>query len=106
MNAYFHVYKTGKLTVVGFEARHLADPQCQDACRDELQYLTQSHGCKILVVDLMEVSAVNSWVLGILAALQKRGVEVELYHPSPEIRKILVTTHMGDHLHVRHDTQR
>lgn len=106
MIAYFHVYKTGKLTVVGFEAKHLADPECQEACRNELQSLTESHGCKILVVDLMEVSAVNSWVLGILAALQKRGIEVELYHPSPEIRKILVTTHMRDHLHVRHDTQR
>jgi hypothetical protein len=74
VNPYFHVYKTGKLTVVGFEAKHLSEPQCQAACRDQLLRLTGSHACKTLVVDLMDVSVVSSWVIGVLAAVKKYGL--------------------------------
>ena len=87
-------------------AKHLSDPGCQTACRDELLRLIEDHPCEVLVVDLMEVSVVTSWVIGILAALKKHGIDVELYHPSPVIREILGTTHLDDFLHVRHDTPR
>src|SRR5258708_2834908 len=94
MNRYFHVYKTGKLTVVGFDAKHLSDPRCQIACRDELLRLIDHHTCEVLLVDLMEVWVVTSWVIGILAVVKKHGIDVELYHPSPVIREILGTTHL------------
>lgn len=106
MNPYFHVYKTGKLTVVGFDAMHLSEPRCQSACRDELLRLIEDHSCEVLVVDLMEVTVVTSWVIGILAAVKKYAIDVELYHPSPVIREILRKTHLDDLLHVRHDTVR
>ena len=106
MSAYFHIYKTGKLTVIGFDAKHLAEAQCQIACRDELLVLMDNHDCQALVVDLMDVAVVNSWVIGILAAVKRHGVDVELYHPSPEIRGILRTTHLDELLHVRHDLAR
>lgn len=106
MDAYFHVYKTGRLTVVGFDARHLADPQCQESCCDEMLRLIEDHSCEFLVVDLMDVSLVTSWVIGILAAVKKHGIRVELYHPSPVIREILSTTHLDDLLHIRHDVAR
>jgi anti-anti-sigma regulatory factor len=103
MDRYFHVYKAGKLTVIGFDARHLSDPLCQDACRNRLLELIDAHDCEILVVDLMEVTPVTSWVIGVLAAVRRRGTGVELYHPSPVIREILETTHMNQILHIRHD---
>jgi anti-anti-sigma factor len=106
MNRHFHVYKTGRLTVVGFAARHLAEPEYRVACRDELLRLIDEHSCEVLVVDLMEVDIVSSWVLGILAAVRSHGIDVELYHPSPEIREILAITHLDDLLHVRHDAER
>lgn len=103
MNRHFYVYKTGRLTVIGFAARHLAEPESRVACRDELLRLIDEHACEVLVVDLMDVDIVSSWVLGILAAVRSHGIDVELYHPSPEIREILAVTHLDDLLHVRHD---
>ena len=103
MHRYFHVYKVGRLTVIGFEALHLADPKVQAACRDHLLQLITDHTCEVLVVDLMGVTLVTSWVLGILAAVKSHGITVELYHPSPVIRDVLHTTRMNEILHVRHE---
>src|SRR5687768_4893886 len=55
MSRYFHVYKAGRLTVIGFEGRHLADPRCQVECREELLRVVNAHACEVLVVDLMDV---------------------------------------------------
>jgi anti-anti-sigma factor len=98
----FHVYKQGKLTVIGFDGRTLRDASQADVARDGLLELIQHHDCQVLVVDLMDVEVVSSWILGILAAIKQCGVDVELYHPSPEIRDVLSVTHLDSMLHVRH----
>lgn len=99
----FHIYKTGTLTVIGFDGRGLNDPAGVETCRDRLLRLIDEHDCQVLVVDLMDVGIVSSWVLGILAAVKRHGVQVELYHPSAEIRAVLSMTHLDDLLHIRHD---
>jgi anti-anti-sigma factor len=98
-----HVYKTGKLTVIGFDGRQLNDAHHVGRCRDELLELIDHHDCQVLVVDLSEVGLVSSWILGILAAIRQHGVAVELYHPSPDMRGVLSMTHLDDLLHVRHE---
>lgn len=103
MNSMFHVYKAGRMTVIGFDGRGLRDPLTAAACQEGLLQLIDQHECEVLVVDLMDVSVVSSWILGILAAVKSRGVQVELYHPSAEIRDVLSTTHLDELLHVRHD---
>lgn len=99
----FHVFKTGKLTVIGFDGRWLSDPSAAQECREKLLSLIDEHDCEVLVVDLMDVGVVSSWVLGILAAVKSHGVQVELYHPSGEIRNVLSTTHLDELLHIRHE---
>ena len=96
----------GRLTVNRIRGRHLAEPKVQEACRRSISELIDDHTCEILAVDLMDVTPITSWVLGILAAVRRRGIAVELYHPSAVIREILQTTHMNDILHVRHDEAR
>lgn len=98
-----HVYKTGKLTVIGFDGRQLNDTHHVGRCRDELLELIDHHDCQVLVVDLSEVGLVSSWILGILAAIRQRGVSVELYHPSPDMRGVLSMTHLDELLHIRHE---
>jgi anti-anti-sigma factor len=98
-----HVYKRGKLTVIGFDGRQLNDAHHVGQCRDELLDLIEHHDCQMLVVDLSEVGLVSSWILGILAAIRQRGVSVELYHPSPDMRGVLSMTHLDELLHVRHE---
>lgn len=100
----FHVYDAGKTTVIGFDGRQLNDARGATMCRDELLNLVDNHDCQMLVVDLSEVEVVSSWILGILAAIRRTGVDVELYHPTPGMRGVLSVTHLDDLLHVRHDS--
>jgi anti-anti-sigma factor len=102
----FHVFETGHTTVVGFDGRSLNDARVASRCRDELLNLVDSHNCQFLVVDLSEVEVISSWILGILAAIRRKGVDVELYHPSPGMRGVLSVTHLDDLLHVRHEPNR
>jgi anti-anti-sigma factor len=97
----FYVFKTGKLTVIGFTARDVVRPEHVDACRNRLLQLVNEHACQELVVDLYELPIVSSWILGILASIQVRGVRVELYHPSREIRDMLKVTHLDSLLGIR-----
>lgn len=104
MHAGFHVYKKGKLTVIGFDGRYLNEPRRISECRDQLLELVDHHECQMLVVDLTEVDLVSSWILGILAAIHQHGVRVDLYHPSRDIRGVLSVTHLDQLLHVRHES--
>ena len=98
---FFHVYKTGPLTVVGFQGKHLSEPRAVDECRDALLALVGSDVCQMLVVDLEEVGVVSSWVLGILASVQQQGIEVHIYHPASDMHGVLKATHLDKLLDVR-----
>lgn len=97
----FHIYHTGPFTVIGFDGRDLNSPETGEQIRENLLELIDDSRCQILVVDMREVDIIGSWILGLFAALRARGVCVELYHPMPEIRRILQTTHLDQMLHVR-----
>ena len=98
---HFHIFKKGRLTVVGFEGKKLSNFSTIMECRDGLLSLADHPECEILVVDLMDVEVVSSWLLGVLAAVQQREVEVHLYHPSPEIRGVLDVTQFVKLMKVR-----
>jgi anti-sigma B factor antagonist len=97
----FHVYKSGRMTVIGFDGKYIIDPLHSDSIREHLLAMIERCDCEILVVDLLEVGVVSSWILGILTAIQKTGVQVELYHPSKEMQDVLDVTHLSSYLHVR-----
>jgi anti-sigma B factor antagonist len=97
----FHVYKNGRLTVIGFEGRHLEDPDAAELIRERLLGLVDRNDCEVLVVDLLDVQLISSWILGVLASVGSHKIAVELYHPSPEICGVLDMTHLDRVLHVR-----
>ena len=96
----FYTYKTGPLTIIGFDGRHLTG-QNPERYQEALRSLLNQNLCEILVVDLMDVPVVRSWVLGILIALHKQGIRVELYHPTLTMREVLENTHLDTILHIR-----
>jgi anti-anti-sigma regulatory factor len=98
---FFHLYKTGKLTVIGFDGKHLADPDVATDVRDSLLELLKCSPCQLLAVDLMEVELVSSWILGILAAVHQSGINVQLYHPNAHLQEVLETTRLDSILPVR-----
>src|SRR5262245_36291232 len=98
---HLHVFKAGRLTIVGFTATHALSPEHVDDGRLQLEQLAEQHGCEELVVDVYDLPIVSSWILGLLAHLQRSGIHVHLYHPSREIREILRVTHLDEVLDVR-----
>jgi anti-anti-sigma factor len=98
---YLHVFKVGRLTIVGFTAIDALRPEHVDECRKRLEQLVDEHGCQELIVDLYELPIVSSWILGMLAYLQKSGLRVHLYHPEAEIRDVLRATHLDQIMDVR-----
>lgn len=98
---YFHVFKQGKLTVIGFEGKHLANsPRAADCVRNLLQILEET-GCRVLVVDLMQLEIVSSWILGVLATVRRCGIKVHVYHPSLEICDVLHATRFDELFSIR-----
>ena len=85
-NPFFHVFKHGRLTVIGFDARHVDSPAAAPQCQQELLDLVDDEACDILAVELMGLGVVSSWILGILAAVRARGIEIHLYHPTGELK--------------------
>ncbi len=98
---YFHVYKQGALTIIGFDGKHLASTDDAPDVRESLLSLLGQTECQTLVVDLMEVPIVSSWILGILAAVHQGGIDVQLYHPNSALQDVLETTRLDSVLHVR-----
>ncbi|MGE5191363.1 MAG: STAS domain-containing protein [Deltaproteobacteria bacterium] len=98
---YLYVFKTSRRTIVGFTATVALCPEHVDDCRKRLEQLADEPGCHELVVDLDELPIVSSWILGMLACLQRSGTRVHLYHPSAEIREVLRVTRLDEILNVR-----
>jgi len=98
---YFHVYKQGALTIIGFDGKHLANTDHASDVRQSLMSLLGQTDCQTLVVDLMEVPIVSSWILGILAAVHQSGIDVQLYHPNKALQDVLETTRLDSVLNVR-----
>lgn len=96
------VYKAGPVTVVGFGGRDVFDDTNVAACRDEMMALIDEHKCTQMHVDLTGVRLVPSGLLGLLATIRRRDIEVHLYNPSPDVRDVLAVTNL-DKLMPIHD---
>jgi len=96
------LYQTGELTVIGFGGREVIDDMNVAECRDELLDIIQTHNCLVLAFDLTRVRLIPSGLLGLLASIRKKGIEVHLYNPSADIREVLEITKLDQVLQM-HD---
>lgn len=97
-----HVYKAGPETVVGFAGQDVLDDANVAECRDQVMALIDEHECKTMHVDLTGVRLVPSGLLGLLATIRRREIEVHLYNPSDDVREVLGVTNL-DKLMPIHD---
>jgi anti-anti-sigma factor len=98
------VYDVGPTTVVGFGGRDILDDMNVAVCRDELLVLIDRNDCKTLAVDLTGVRLMPSGLLGLLTSIRRRGIDVHLYNPSPDVREVLSVTNL-DKLMPVHDVE-
>lgn len=96
-----NVYEAGETTVVGFGGREVPDETCLAEYREQLAELTERHCCHTLTVDLTGVKRVPSGLLGLLVSIQRRGLRIELFNPSKDIRDVLETTRLATLFDVR-----
>jgi anti-anti-sigma factor len=94
------VYEAGALTVVGFGGREILDFVSVAECRDELQELMSEHDCRSLAFDLTGVRIVPSGLLGLLASIHRKGVEIHLYNANEDVREVLEITKLDRVLHL------
>lgn len=89
------VYAAGKLTVVGFGGRNLLDQVNLSDCRTEVLDLVRENDCEVLAFDLTGVAVIPSGLLGLLASLRQRSIEIHLYNPSESVRDVLEVTKLN-----------
>ena len=97
-----HIYEEGAVSVIGFAGRDVLDDVNVAICRDEMLALVDRTHCTKLAVDLTGVKLVPSGLLGLLASIRRRGVDVHLYNPSHDVREVLSVTNL-DRLMPVHD---
>ena len=98
------VYQAGELTVLGFGGREVIDDMNVAEYRDELLEIIRANNCQVLAFDLTRVRLIPSGLLGLLASIRKKGIEVHLYNPSADIREVLEITKLDQVLQM-HDLE-
>ena len=88
------IYRSGPLTVVGFGDRNALDISVV-ACQNELARIVRESSCHTLAVDLTGVRLVASGMLGVFASIQRRGIRVLLFNPSPDLTEVLEITKLN-----------
>ena len=69
--------------------------------RSQLDELISEQQCRTLAINMSSVTLLPSSFLGVLIALCKGGVRVELVHPSPTVREALQVTKLDQFFVVR-----
>ena len=96
-----HVYQSGELTVVGFGGVDVPGEVSVAAYRDQLYELIDQCDCKAIAFDLTGVTMMPSGMLGLMASLNNRGLTVELFNASVDVRDVLEVTGLDRLLHLR-----
>lgn len=85
------VYRSGPLTVIGFGDRNALDLSVGN-CQNEIAQVLRDAACHTLAIDMTGVRLVASGMLGVFASIQRRGVKVLLFNPSPDLLEVLEIT--------------
>jgi anti-sigma B factor antagonist len=94
------VYEAGKLTVLGFGGKAILTEINIAGVRDEIVEVLDQYECEVLAFDLTGVKFLPSGLLGLLASLNRKGMQVHLYNPSQDVREALAVTKLATILEV------
>lgn len=96
-----HVYQSGELTVVGFGGVDVPGEVSVAAYREQLYELVDQCDCKTIAFDLTGVKMMPSGMLGLMVSLKNRGLSVELFNASSDVRDVLQVTGLDRLLQLR-----
>lgn len=96
--------RQGRRAVVGFNSLAIPDEMCIANYRQQLLTYIQEANCDVMAFELAGIKMLPSGMLGLLVTLQKRGVQIELLNPIPDIVEVLRITRLDSLLTVRRTT--
>ena len=97
-----NVYTKDELTLVTFEdTGYLGGHSFMGQAAERLEGIVETHDSKLLVLDLKEITALPSYLLGVLVSLKNRGVEIRLFNVTVDVRLILETMNLDTHFDLR-----
>jgi hypothetical protein len=85
----------GQRAIVGFNSTAVPDEICVAAYRNQLMAYCQDHDCTSMAFNLIGVKILPSGMLGLLVSLKKKGLNIELLNPSPDIVEVLRITKLS-----------
>ena len=97
---YFTVRESGALSVVQFRLAITAPSTVSDHVQKEITEFVARNDCQKLVFDLSATAYLPSNVIGILAVLSVRGVEVHLANASADIVNVMEVMGLNKRIHV------
>jgi hypothetical protein len=86
--------RNGCCTIVKFTNKEIPDDFCMAKYRDQLYELIKDPACELLRFDLTGIPFLPSGLLGVLASVKNRGIDVEVSNPSQNIRESLAVTRL------------
>ena len=87
--------RDGQRAIVGFNSKSVPDEVCIAAYRDQLLKFVEDFDCKVFAFELTGIKLLPSGMLGVLVSLKKRGIEIELLNPAPDIIDVLQITRLA-----------
>lgn len=97
---YIQVLETGAKSVVRFRLSISDTATAIDDVQSELMELIALHDCRKLVVDLSSTAYLPSSVIGILAVLSTRGIDLHLVNASEDVSSVMEVMGLNSLIHI------
>lgn len=97
---YFQVRESGALSVIQFRLAVTQPTTVTSDVHMEITDFVTRNECQKLVVDLSSMAYLPSSLIGILAMLSGRGVEIHLANASADVLKVMQVMGLTKRIHV------
>lgn len=97
---YIHVLETGAQSTMRFRLSIADAARSTDDVQREIMELISQHDCRKLVVDLSTTRYLPSNIIGILAVLSRRGIELHLVNASQDVCDVMQVMGLDRHIHI------
>lgn len=97
---YFSIVEAGAQSIIRFRASISGSTAAMDEVQQELIDFIGRNTCQKLIIDLSDTAYLPSSVIGILAVICSRGVELHLANASPDIVHVMEVMGLNRRIHI------
>lgn len=94
--AAIELLEPGDVTVVGFRGDTFLGATHIPLLQESINRIINEHQPKVLQFDLSGVALLTSDMLGFFISIKNRGIDIALYNPSEDVRKVIEVTRLDE----------